>query len=138
MQLRQPRFLLGADTFDLADHLTVRHESLLRSSEATYDLTRITPTLKRFRYVPLAWIIAASIFAVFAGYGVTEGWLTGRTGSATGFFMMAGISSLFWGFAWKNYRDIFVFYDRFTNEPAFTIWRTSPSAEQVKTFIAAQ
>lgn len=137
MQLRQFRPLFGTTTYDLGDHLTVRHDSLLRGSEATYDLGRISATPSRIRYVPLGPMIVAALFAIFAGYGVSEGWLTGKTGAPSGFFMVAGCSALFGWIAWKKYRNVLVFNDKFTNEPAFAIWRSIPSVEKVDQFVVA-
>ena len=136
MQLRQSRFLRGTVTFELGDCLTIRFNSLFRSNETTYDFNQISHLPNRTRYVPVAWIIAALLFAAFASTVLGEVWRE-KDGALIAFFFLAVPSGICAWFAWKKYRNLIVFNHKVTGEPAFALWPSTPSAKEVDQFVSA-
>jgi hypothetical protein len=134
MQLRQSRFLRGNVTFELGERLTIRSSSLFHSNESTYDFRRISHVPNRIRHIPVLWIIAALIFAALTGAVVDDVW-QGKEGSLFSFFFLTGFSGFCAWSAWTKYRNFIVFIDNITNEPAFALWQSKPSAKEVEDFV---
>lgn len=123
-------------TFELGDCLTIRFSSLFRSNETTYDFNQISHVANRTRYVPVAWIIAALLFAAFASTVLGDVWRE-KNGAVFTFFFLAVPSGICAWFAWKKYRNFIVFNHKVTGVPAFALWPSTPSAKEVDAFLSA-
>lgn len=135
MQLKQRRSPFTVTHFELKNHLHIREKSLLRSVEIEVDLRRIAAAPLRIKEAPVRWIVGASLFTLLALFSLYEAWGAWDSPATVGLVFTGGIALACWFNSWKLHRNILVFRDRGTQQPAFFMLRSSPSSQEVDAFV---